>query len=212
MVVEDGLTGFKELQPANIVAELVGYIGEKLPDFPYSSEFIDILQMKKNENQHSLSFCVYMTNECSSKYYFARENAQAGSSVVDIGVYKGSVLIFTIEAKLLPTPKGTKKNPRIAHEYVFGPGAGIQRFRDGKHGLDNLNNLLSESGLIGFIKENDEQFWFKQINAWIEEASWGSAERLNSINSNDFRNHLSKHKRYNNSEIVLYHFFVAVKP
>jgi hypothetical protein len=208
--IQDGLMGFKELQPANIVDELVDYIRVQLPAFPRSSEFINILEIKKNENQHTLSFCVFMTNECRSKFYFARENAQAGSSVIDIGVYRGSILIFTIEAKLLPTPNGTTSHPRNSHEYVYGQGAGIQRFKDGKHGLDNANGYLLDSGLIGFIKKNDGKFWFNQINAWIIDAKWGIQEELTLVLINDYTNYKSKHKRSNNPDITLHHFLVNV--
>src|SRR5690606_38663730 len=125
-------------------------------------EFVDILTMKKHENQHSQSFCTYMTNKCRSIYYFGRENTQVGSHTIDIGIYHGSILIFTIEAKLLPTP--TQSSPRTEHEYVYGRGAGIQRFRDGVHGVDNQNKPLPENGLIAYIKEQDFDHWLSKIN------------------------------------------------
>ena len=149
------------------ILNLIEYIERTLPDFPNSQEFVDILEKKKNENQHSLSFCVYMTNKCKSTYYFSRENAQKGSHTIDVGIYQGSNLIFTIEAKLLPTPKGTKLKPRSEHEYVYGKGSGIQRFRDGVHGVDNQDNPLSENGMIAYIKEKDFEYWFSKVNQWI---------------------------------------------
>lgn len=210
MTIGNDLIEFTELRTANPVANLVAYILEKLPEFSDSDEFINILEKKKNENQHSLSFCVYMTNKCDSKYYFARENSQLGSSVIDIGVYKGSVLIFTIEAKILPTPKGSFKTPRISHEYVYGKGAGIQRFKDGKHGLDNLNNPLDQSGLIGFLKERDTKYWFNQINTWINDANWGITEELRPVITSKYNFLISRHTRLDNSKIDLYHFLMDV--
>ena len=82
----EDLAEFQQLEPNNIVGDLVSFIEDQLPEFPNSSEFIEILSKKKNENQHSLSFCVYMTNRSDKKYYFGRENSQKGSSVIDIGV------------------------------------------------------------------------------------------------------------------------------
>lgn len=192
------------------ISDLIKYIEEKLPDFKDSQEFIDILEKKKNENQHSLSFCVYMTNECKSAYYFGRENAQKGSHTIDIGVYQGSNLIFTIEAKLLPTPKGTKKEPRIEHEYVYGKGAGIQRFRDGVHGVDNQDNPLSENGMIAYIKENDFEYWLSKVNQWISDAQWHKSEQLQKIYFKSIAKLFSKHPRQNASDVSLYHFWAYV--
>ena len=206
----DGLNGFQELEPNNVVADLVAFIEKELPKFPNSEEFVGILEAKKNENQHSLSFCVYMTNKCKSKYYFARENAQKGSSVIDIAVYSGSVLIFTIEAKLLPIPPGTTQHPRSEHEYVHGKGAGIQRFKDGKHGVDNTNNYLNENGLIGFVKDNDFDFWHKKINQWITDSSWGISEMLEKRYFNTTGKLTSRHKRVDNLGFLLHHFWVKV--
>lgn len=208
-MVGNGLEGFKVLEPTKIVGDLVAFISDELPFFSKSQEFVDILEMKKNENQHSLSFCVYMTNQCNSKYYFARENAQKGSSVIDIGVYKGSILIFTIEAKLLPTPLGSSKIERFEHEYVFGKGAGIQRFKDGKHGRNNANTLLYENGIIGFVKESSFDFWFLKVNQWITNVQWDKSELLEKIYFSSIGRLQSKHQRQDD-EVVLHHFWVDV--
>src|SRR5580704_11285040 len=101
-----GIKSFQVIQPNNLVNDIIQYIEKQLPLFVASSEFVDLTKIKKNENQHSTAFCLYMTNNCQSKFYFNRESAQKGGSTIDIGVYFGSKLIFTIEAKILPTPKG----------------------------------------------------------------------------------------------------------
>ena len=206
--MEEGLNEYKILEPNNLVNELVTFIEEQLLTFPHSLEFLKILEKKKNENQHSLSFCVYMTNKCKSKFYFARENVQKGSSVIDVGVYKGANLIFTIEAKLLPTPKSTNKRKREEHEYVYGKGAGIQRFKDGNHGRDNIDNLLSENGLIAFVKANDFDYWLKKVNQWISDINWGSSEMLEKVYFNYIAKLKSKHARKGSSDVLLYHFWM----
>jgi len=205
-----GIKDFKVLEPANVVNDLVTLIEKQLPTFTASNEFVDILEKKKNENQHSLSFCVFMTNKCKSKFYFARENAQLGSSVIDIAVYKGGTLIFTIEAKLLPTPNGSISHARSEHEYVYGKGAGIQRFKDGNHGRDNLDNLLNESGMIAFLKENDYDFWFKKVNQWVIDADWGGTEILEKVYFRSICKLVSRHNRIGGSTLVLHHFWVKV--
>jgi len=206
----NGIKSFQNLRPNKLVQDLVNYIESELMRFTYSEEFIDILERKKNENQHTLSFCVYMTNKCSSKFYFGRENAQKGSSVIDIGVYKGSILIYTIEAKLLPTPQGTKQYPRYEYEYAYGKGGGIQRFKDGKHGVDNNNNPLVENGLIAFIKDDKFDYWLSKVNQWITETDWDSSEQLQKIYFEDIAKLQSKHLRIDKSVVYLNHYWVYV--
>ncbi len=205
-----GLENFNQLEPNNLVTDLLKYLENQLPTFTLSNEFVEILANKKNENQHSAAFCTYMTNRCFSRYYFARETSQRGSRTIDIGVYFGSTLIFTIEAKVLPTPKGPKTNPRNDHEYVYGEGGGIQRFRDGNHGLDHKNNPFSEAGLIGYIKDEDFNYWFKKVNQWIVDASWNNSEYLKIVYMSVIAKLKSTHTRKDKSKIVLYHFWVRV--
>lgn len=189
--------------------ELINFIEKEIVDFQGSEQFINILMKKKNENQHSLAFCVYMTFESKQKYYFARENAQKGSSVIDVGIYnKIGILLFTIEAKLLPIPIPRKNSERKEYEYVYGKGAGIQRFKDGKHGVDNEDKLLPESGLIAFIKEQCFEHWYQKINQWILDAEWDSSEQLQKTQL-DYK-FISNHPRINAPNVKLHHFWVKV--
>lgn len=228
----NGIKTFRELKPNQLIQQLIATISNELPHFPSSDEFKEVLAKKKNENQHSTAFCLYMTNSCKSKFYFSRENAQKGSRTIDIGIYKGAVLIFVIEAKLLPTPEGTKEKPRYEHEYVHGKGAGIQRFKDGQHGFDNQDSPFLDSGMLAFVKENDFDFWLKQVNKWILEAKWTPDEQLTKIKimkaikllsshpqdsqstiSPSITNiafFLSAHLRTDGSMIRLHHFWVLV--
>lgn len=207
----NGIESFQKLEPSNLIEELHLYIENELPKFPQSKEFAENIIRKKNENQHSSAFCLYMTNQCKSLYYFERETSQKGSSTVDIGVYFGSALIYTIEAKVLPTPKGTTKNPRFDHEYVYGKGAGIQRFKDENHGLNHENSLLPESGMIGYIKEKDFKHWHLRVNSWINDASWNSDENLEMVYITSIARFKSKHLRKNKSFILLNHFWIMVE-
>lgn len=193
-----------------VILDLLKYIEEELPNFTNSPEFSDILKKKKNENQYSLSFCVYMANKSKSKYSFISENPQKGSYTIDMGIYQGSILIFTTEAKLLPTPKGTKKKPRAKHEYVYGKRAGIQRFKDGFHGVDNQDNPLYENGMIAYIKEKDFEYWFSKVNQWILDAQWDKSEQLEKVYFKSIGKLFSKHPRQNASDVKLYHFWIYV--
>ncbi|WP_192347810.1 hypothetical protein [Algoriphagus sp. Y33] len=198
---------FKILQPSSLVEELIEYMVKQLPYFTISEEFVEILAVKKNENQHSSAFCVYMTNECPSNFYFLPENSQKGSSKIDIGIYKGANLFFTIEAKVLPTPKDSK---RKEHEYVFGKGGGIERFREEDHGVDNRNNLLSECGMIAYVKSQDFNHWFSTINQWVLDASWPENEKLQIVSFDKIARLKSNHLRKGGSQVILHHFWVDV--
>lgn len=205
-----GIKGFKQLTPNTLVEDLIKFVTNELPSFVSSHEFKAILAKKKNENQHSTAFCVFMTNTCSSKYCFQRENAQRGSSVIDIGVYFGSNLIFTIEAKLLPTPPGSKTKPRNEHEYVYGDGAGIERFKNEKHGYDNSDKPLRENAMIGYITNESFGYWLEKVNQWIIDAKWDTSEKLIKQSFDKIAKLRSEHQRKNSSKITLHHFWVKV--
>ncbi len=206
----NGIASYRELKPNKEVQKLIAYVGEKLPFFPQSNEYREILRKKKNEDQHSGAMCVYMTNACQAKFNFQRENAQFGSHTIDIGVYKGAILIFVIEAKILPTPEGTNNNQRVEHEYVYGKGAGIQRYKDGVHGVDNENTLFPDGGMLAYVKENDFAFWHSKVNQWILDAEWGATEQLQKVNLDKIATFISAHSRKDGSVIRLHHFWVYV--
>ena len=206
-----GLTGFGEAVvwlAVKALVFLVLFISKESPTFSSSQEAKAILVKKKNENQHSTAFCVFMTNRCKARFCFQRENAQKGNSVIDIGVYYGANLIFTIESKLLPTPPGTKKQPRFEHEYVSGKGAGIERFKNEKHGYDNEDNPLLENAMIGFVLENGIDFWLAKINQWIVDAKWGEGETIQKSFFSGLEIFKSRHQRNDNSYFILYHFLI----
>jgi len=202
-----GISSFKNLQPSQLINELIQYLETELPNFISSDEFVEILAVKKNENQHSTAFCVYMTNKCASRFCFQRENAQKSNSTVDVGVYKGANLLFTLEAKVLPTPLSAK---RKEYEYVFGKGGGIERFREEDHGVDNKNNLLPESGMIAYVKNHDFNHWYSIINRWVSDASWPEDEKLEIVSFDKIARLKSKHSRKGGSQVILHHFWVNV--
>lgn len=119
--------------------------------------------------------------------------------------------LFIVEAKILPTPKPSKE--REATEYVFykqvKKQGGIERFKKEKHGKG-----LSECGMLAFIKNENYQYWFSEINNWIDEISlekntlWNKNERL--LNQNlEFNYHISEVKREKDT-LKLHHFWLIV--
>lgn len=202
-----GTQSYRNLQPNELVSDLINYIESELPSFTSSEEFVEIVFTKKNENQHSKAFCVYMTNTCLSRFCFQGENIQTGNNTVDIGIYKGANLIFTIEAKVLPTPlTGDRKE----YEYVYGKGGGIQRFKDENHGVDNQGRLLPDNGMIAYVKEQSFDHWHSSINQWVLDAPWPKSEKLNKLPFDKIARLKSEHTRKSGAKITLHHFWVNV--
>ncbi|WP_163318103.1 hypothetical protein [Dysgonomonas sp. 520] len=91
--------------------------------------------------------------------------------------------LYAVEAKRLPTGKGTREI-----EYVIGycdsgnPSGGIQRFKTSDHGYG-----LSKSALLGYIEQDDFLHWHNTINGWILSKAtelpqeWKSCECLSDL-------------------------------
>lgn len=71
--------------------------------------------------------------------------------------------IFIVEAKRLPSYSTASEK-----EYVIGQdkNGGLERFKIEKHGKGQ-----SEFGMIGFVEENDFDFWLSKVNEWILDLS-----------------------------------------
>lgn len=202
---------FREIAPNSSVIplqELLEYIESELPKFVGSHTFDKIMVKKKNEIQHSAAFSAYMMKK-QDRFTFMNEFPQRGSSKVDVAVIDKITddIFFTIEAKVLPTPKDAL---RSEHEYVYGKGAGIQRFKEEFHGVDYQDSPLSENGMIAYIKENDFEYWLSKVNQWILDAQWNKSEQLEKIYFKSIAKLFSKHPRPKTSDVSLYHFWIYV--
>ncbi|MCI0513785.1 hypothetical protein L0128_11270, partial [candidate division KSB1 bacterium] len=100
--------------------------------------------------------------------------------------------------------------PRAEHEYVYGKGAGIQRFKDGFHGIDNRGNPLSDNGMIAYITEKDFEYWLSKINQWILDAQWSDSEQLTKIYFTTIAKLFSQHPRQATTALRLHHFWIEV--
>jgi hypothetical protein len=203
-----GISSFRNIQPNNLIDELIKYIQVNLTKFIDSEEFQNITFKKKNENQFSEAYCAFMHFQGNHKYYFAREKSQKGNRTIDIGIYlKGGVPLFLIEAKILPTPlSGDRKE----HEYVYGGGGGIERFKNEEHGLDNQDQPLNNCGMIAYIKKDNFKHWHSTINQWIVDAPWPPSERLSQLSFSKTASLKSIHQRKSGSMLTLFHFWVPV--
>lgn len=136
---------------------------------------------------------------------------------VDIGVFLNNIEppFFTIEAKRL-----TKLQKNREKEYVIGSiegklSGGIERFKHNVHGID-----LPNSALVAYVQKDNFKEWQKRINTWITELInnhtnspliWSSDDLLEEISKNNklaiFK---SNHRKINNSQIRLQHYFISM--
>ena len=64
--------------------------------------------------------------------------------------------------------------------------------------------------MIAYVKENDFEFWHHKVNQWIIDANWNDSEQLQKVYINAIARLRSSHKRSDNTEVILYHFWVYV--
>ena len=190
------------------IEQILHVIESNIANFSKSHEFINIVKLKKNENQYSTAFCAFINRKCNYFFQFERETSQYGTYTIDIGIRNNYTIIFTLEAKLLPTPSKPKSRPE--YEYVYGKGGGIQRFKDLKHGLDDHNVALPVNGMIAFVLKNEFSDWHIVINKWILDASWPTNENLNLKATDNDAFYISNHLRNDGSFVTLHHFWVKV--
>ena len=199
---------YSQFERNETVVNLIKNIEIFLPCFLCSPDYIKMNKEKRNENRFTTSIIAFLNNSCKyDGFGFVAEFQQNKSFRVDIGVCLNGEFLFTIEAKLLPTPEPKK---RKEYEYVYGDGGGIERFRKGNHGLDDFNNPLPENGMIAYIKENDFEHWHSKVNQWVLDAGWGGAEQLTKEYFKEIGKLTSKHQRTNGETLLLHHFWVKV--
>lgn len=204
---------FKNTPPNNAVLELINLIKLELANFPKSDELQDVTALHNNENTISEALCLYLLDKAKkSEFKFINESAQSGTHKVDFAIYYGTTLIFTIEAKLLPTPLA---GGREEHEYTHNSkmSGGVQRFKMLKHGLDKQGVPLLESGMFAYIKSNGYPYWEREVNQWIDNAGWGSPEHLNKTgkySKSPLAVLESTHKRTDGTDIKLTHFWIKI--
>jgi hypothetical protein len=209
---------FREIEPksSDIIPDIINFIDFELPKLAKEKCF------NKNTNEDRLTeiffihiYNAQIHNTRLGSISFLLQKTQYGSSKVDMAVLTGyTTVLFTIEAKVLPKQKENKKAPE--HDYVYAgtSSGGIQRFKKGKHGVDNNNKPLPESGVIAYIKENDFDYWLNIVNQWILQAGWRDSEKLEKIYFKSIARLISKHSRQTKQpdtpDITLHHFWVYV--
>jgi hypothetical protein len=176
-------------------------------------------RMSDSEDKISRDLIVFLNQKSRTEetifQFVSQDLEEESTGVVDIGIYSSSSQgaffdaiyysddkrYFCFEAKIL----GVNDNQRIK-EYVIGhrkngkyiPCGGIERYKRCIHGAE-----LTNAALIGYMKRDNYDFWFRKINQWILELSeesefWSDRELLQSYNMPQdlsFARYFSTHKR-----------------
>jgi len=153
-------------------------------------------------------FSILAANQYSDLFYGAKGIPDFYFHTIEKG--KTNEPLFIVESKILPAPPPKEREM----EYVIGDkkNGGIERFKIEKHGK-GLNNC----GIIGFVRQENFEFWKSQINNWIEKLSkdnifWNFDEKLkvDEISSDySFLNSIAH--RENAENISIYHFWIDIK-
>lgn len=121
--------------------------------------------------------------------------------------------LYAVEAKRLPTGAGKREREYIHGFFKNGsPSGGIQRFKTGDHGYG-----LRESGLLGYVEENDFNCWHETVNEWINDnaeqvVGWSKDEKLEDIYIDSTLNYsISRSVAYRATDAInLFHLWIKI--
>ena len=167
-----------------------------------SAELSKILECKSRENAKPYVFTHQYPQSCE-------ENKTGKYRDVDIDVclYLDRKTIFAIECKWLRNPVSKSK------QYVSGNTGGIERFKREQHGGN-----LPQSAIVGFIENEEFDFWFKTINNWITELfinydttiTWEKSDLLNELTISETTAKYQSNNKRSKDYIVLTHLWVIL--
>ena len=121
-----------------------------------------------------------------------------------VNPYKlGVSSIFMIEAKRL-----SKKR----RDYVYGVTGGIERI---KREQDDFGTHLNNGAMIGYIQDENQEYWLMKINSWIDnlihqetDIVWKEEDKL--IINDQLSDFISIHSRVSKDPITLYHYWISL--
>lgn len=209
----------------DIFNELYRFIDINIDDFKcflleyykINKEAGNLLKDKIEQEDDITNPLVIFLNENSSFLYFQNQyKTLETNSTTDIGIFKKFTKIpfCFVEAKRLPTPLS---NGRQETEYVCYNNStkqgGIERFKTEKHGG---KEKLNQSIMIGYIQENDFDFWYTKINSWINDKinlspNWEDEDKLIqnlNFNKSNVSKYNSTHSRIILPKIKLIHYLI----
>lgn len=183
------------------VNRVLVFIKEELPEFETICKQSNIPIHKEDDISKELSR--YFNDKARSQNLFFQFNEKKG---VDFTIYvtpyvMGVLPLFMIEAKRL-----SKKH----RDYVFGPTGGMERI---KREQEDFGNHLTQAAMIGYIQDENQEFWRNKINGWIDDLikketdiDWIEEDKI--IPNDEISNFISRHSRKSKEKITICHFWI----
>ena len=153
---------------------------------------------EESEKELNLQLCKFLDSQSRSSFpmvCFSHEEYQHGrrsvdlsaspveATIIDAKLYSIYDPFLVFECKRLPAPVKDREQ-----EYITGGSkrsGGIQRFKLGLHGAK-----LDLVAMIGYMQDQDAQYWHKTINQWIlslcngndpDGCVWDKSEKLGGL-------------------------------
>jgi hypothetical protein len=212
---------YKHFNKSATTDNLLTFIEEIMPLFQIEKY---VFIKRPNEKQLNNALFDYLTKTAKRfdcEFYFnPNQPNDINNANVDFGIINTEIEnnnpFFTIECKRLPAPKKNKNDISRENEYVIGgKGGGIERFKLNKHGIDREGRPLKINAMIGYIEENNFEFWHSAINNWIthqktNSINWSSDSTLDKQYFKKIAKLFSKHNRIDNSIVEFHHFWIII--
>jgi len=212
--------GDKRLDYKIIVGKVIDFLDHTVDGFP---QFLSNSKFdEENEKRINEMLATYLNNCTTDFFYidifrfsFIKDTSIESSNYnPDIGVMLGNKMasttssFFHIECKRLPA-----RDKMAEREYVQGKLGGIQRFKEENHGEG-----LKYSAMVGYVQSNSFEYWYLNINTWIEELipsenvlNWSTSDKLIPNIEGNFHRFYSFHKRIHDPyPIKLLHYWISV--
>ena len=216
------------LQP--IYDKLLLFLEHSLPLFPLKFQTItqeERTEKVTSENDITQILDTFLQEEMQKSkesygFFFIFKNQYKPphrQGTTDIGVivqvYSYTEAICFIEAKRLPADDKTedKRDYAVTKKH----NGGIERFKTKAHGSN-----LPISIMLAYVQKNDFEYWYQQINEWIEaqivqsdnaKIDWLAQDKLvKKPNLGVVNTYYSKHSRLKipNDTIVLHHYWLKI--
>lgn len=171
--------------------------------YEFENEFKTTQLQIHREDDISGQLALHFQSKAKNENLLFDFNPKVG---VDFGIHispmqLGAKPLFIVEAKRLS---------KSHKDYVRNPNGGIERF---KREQDGFGKHLTQSAMIGYIQQENKEYWYIKINHWIEELiksetdiGWNDGDKL--IQNYSVSDFISYHQRVSGKLITLYHFWI----
>jgi hypothetical protein len=169
----------------------------------FENEFKTVQLQMHREDDISGQLALFFQSRSKNENLLFDFNPKVG---VDFGIHispmqLGAKPIFIVEAKRLS---------KSHKDYVKNPNGGIERF---KREQDGFGKHLTQSAMVGYIQQENKEYWESKINCWIEELIesetnivWEKRDKL--VQNYPVSDFISSHQRISERPITLYHFWL----